>query len=545
MADILTLRKFEALSPFEIKDELISLAKKISRTSQSAFLNAGRGNPNWVATTPREGFFLLGQFAVTESKRVMQHPAGIGGMPQANGIAARLDAWLAKHADMPGATFLSSMVQFAVKTFAFDADVFVHELVDSIIGDNYPVPDRMLVHNERIVQEYLMWAMCGNPRPPGKFDLYAVEGGTAAMCYIFKSLKANRLLHPGDTIALGTPIFTPYLEMTHLEDYDLKVVYIRAPQENRFQYTDAEIKKLEDPKIKAFFIVNPGNPTGMGISKETLSKITTLVKTKRPDLMLLTDDVYGTFVDDFRSLLGELPHNTIGVYSYSKYFGCTGWRLGVIAVQEDNIFDKMIAKLPDADVKALDKRYGALTLEPRKIKFIDRIVADSRDVALNHTAGLSLPQQVMMSLFSLCEMMDVKKEYQKACMEIVHRRVWAMIESMGLDLSPNPNYDAYYGLIDFEFWARKNIGDKAVEYLKKHIHPLDLAFRLAEAHGIVLLNGGGFEAPDWSLRVSLANLPDEAYEDIGRGVRSIARGYRDAYEASKSAPRKVEHKVTT
>ena len=55
----------------------------------------------------------------------------------------------------------------------------------------------MLVHNERIVHEYLMWAMCGKPRPAGKFDLYAVEGGTAAMCYIFKSLKANRLLHAG------------------------------------------------------------------------------------------------------------------------------------------------------------------------------------------------------------------------------------------------------------------------------------------------------------------------------------------------------------
>jgi aspartate 4-decarboxylase len=396
----------------------------------------------------------------------------------------------------------------------------------------------MLVHNERIVHEYLMWAMCGKPRPSGKFDLYAVEGGTAAMCYIFKSLKANRLLLPGDTIALGTPIFTPYLEMTHLEDYDLKVVHIKAPQENRFQFTDDEIKKLENRKIKAFFIVNPGNPTGMAMSKETIAKITTLVRTKRPDLMLLTDDVYGTFVDDFRSLLGELPQNTIGVYSYSKYFGCTGWRLGVIAVHENNIFDKMIAKLADADIKALDKRYGALTLEPRKIKFIDRIVADSRDVALNHTAGLSLPQQVMMSLFSLCEMMDAEKRYQAACKEIVNRRAWAMIESMGLELSPNPNYDAYYGLIDFEFWARKNIGDDAVEYLKKRVHPLDLAFRLAEVHGIVLLNGGGFEAPDWSLRVSLANLPDEAYEDIGRGVRSIARGYRDAFEASKRVPGK-------
>jgi aspartate 4-decarboxylase len=531
--DVLELRNFETLSPFEIKDELIKLAKKTSRTTQSAFLNAGRGNPNWIATTPREGYFLLGQFAITESKRVMEHPAGIGGMPRAQGIAGRLEAWLAKHSDMPGASFLSQMVTFTVKKFGFEPDAFVHELVDSIIGDNYPVPDRMLVHNERIAHEYLMWAMCGNPRPAGKFDLYAVEGGTAAMCYIFKSLKANRLLRPGDTIALGTPIFTPYIEMTHLEDYDLKVVNIQAPQENRFQFTDTELKKLEDPKIKAFFVVNPGNPTGVALSKETIGKIANIVKTKRPDLMLLTDDVYGTFVPDFRSLLGELPYNTIGVYSYSKYFGATGWRLGVIAVHEENLFDRMIAKLPDADLKALDKRYGPLTLAPRKIKFIDRIVADSRDVALNHTSGLSLPQQVMMSLFSLAEMMDGAKLYQKACMDIVHRRAKATIEGLGIELSPNPLYDAYYGLIDFEFFARKRIGEEAVEYLKKNVHPLDLAFRLAEDHGIVLLNGGGFDAPDWSLRVSLANLDDEVYEEIGRGVRSIARGYRDAFEASK------------
>src|ERR1700748_758094 len=193
MADIMTLRKFEALSPFEIKDELIDLAKATSRTTQSAFLNAGRGNPNWIATTPREGFFLLGQFAVTESKRVMEHPAGVGGMPERHGIAGRFEAWLAKHHDMPGGSFLTSMVPFAIKTFGFEPDAFVHELVDSIIGDNYPVPDRMLVHNERIVHEDLMGAVCGDPRPAGKFDIYAVEGGTAAMCYLFKALKANRL----------------------------------------------------------------------------------------------------------------------------------------------------------------------------------------------------------------------------------------------------------------------------------------------------------------------------------------------------------------
>src|SRR5260221_12182180 len=120
--DLEKLRTFETLSPFEIKDELIKLAKKTSQRSQSAFLNAGRGNPNWIATTPREGFFLLGQFAITESKRVMEHAAGLGGMPQAQGIAGRLVAWLDKHADMPGAPFLSAMVPFAVKRFGFEPD---------------------------------------------------------------------------------------------------------------------------------------------------------------------------------------------------------------------------------------------------------------------------------------------------------------------------------------------------------------------------------------------------------------------------------------
>src|SRR5207253_2509716 len=166
-----------------------------------------------------------------------------------------------------------------------------------------------------------------------------------------------------------------------------------------------------------------------------------------------------TFVPGFRSLMGEYPRNTIGVYSYSKYFGCTGWRLGTIALHEDNIIDELIAKHPEAIQKKLDKRYGGLTLEPRKLAFIDRIVADSRDVALNHTAGLSLPQQVMMSLFSLYELMDTQKDYQRACIGIVKKRVEATIDGLGIEISDKPNYDYYYGVIDVEFCMRKDIGE--------------------------------------------------------------------------------------
>ncbi len=425
------------------------------------------------------------------------------------------------------------MVHFAIAKFGFTPDAFVHELVDSIIGDNYPVPDRMLVHNEQIVHEYLMWAMCGDPRPAGKFDLYAVEGGTAAMCYIFKSLKAARLLNPGDTIALSVPIFTPYLEMPHLEDYGLNIVNIRAEREDTYQLTTADFGQLEDPRIKAFFLVNPGNPTGVALDAEAIQLLVRLVETKRPDLIILTDDVYGTFVHGFRSLMGALPRNTIGVYSYSKYFGCTGWRLGVIAVHQDNILDERIAAHPDDIKQALDRRYGALTLDPRGLKFIDRIVADSRDVALNHTAGLSLPQQVMMTMFSLSEMMDGGKEYQKACMEIVHHRFRLAVEGLGLDLTAPPTYDAYYGLFDLEYWLKNNVSKEVLDYVKANVHPLDIVFRLAEEHGIVLLNGGGFAAPNWSARVSFANLDDEAYANIGRAVRAVATGYVREYEAAQ------------
>jgi len=205
----------------------------------------------------------------------------------------------------------------------------------------------------------------------------------------------------------------------------------------------------------------------------------------------------------------------------------------VIAVHEENLFDRLIAQHPESVLQRLDKRYAPLTLHPREIRFIDRIVADSRDVALNHTAGLSLPQQTMMTLFSLYELMDEKKMYQKACIGILKKRVAATIEGLGIEISPNELYDYYYGLIDFEFWARKYLDEDVVNWMKENVHPLDIVFRLAEDHGIVLLNGGGFEAPDWSVRISFANLAEHVYDDLGRAVRAVARGYRQAYEASK------------
>ena len=90
-------------------------------------------------------------------------------------------------------------------------------------------------------------------------------------------------------------------------------------------------------------------------------------------------------------------------------------------------------------------------------------------------------------------------------------------------------------LFDLEFWLKNNVSPEVLEYVKANVHPLDIVFRLAEEHGIVLLNGGGFAAPNWSARVSFANLDDEAYANIGRAVRAVATGYVREYEAAKRA----------
>jgi aspartate 4-decarboxylase len=517
-------RRFETLSPFELKDDLIKLAK--DPESAHVFLDAGRGNPNWIATTPREAYFLFGRFGIEESKRVWDEP-GLGGMPKRDGIGARFDEFVKRYANEPGAEALKSFIDYGVNKLKFDKDAWLHELADAIIGDMYPVPMRMGRHMEQVARAYLVREMCGDSPPAGTYDVFAVEGGTAAMCYIFDSLMVNGLLKRGDRIALAVPTFTPYLEIAHLDKYAFETVEIDASATyesgaHSWQYPNSEIDKLLDPTIKAFFVVNPSNPPSYAIQRSTLERIADIVNEKRKDLIIITDDVYGTFVEGFESLMKYAPRNTITVYSYSKYFGCTGWRLGVIAIHQDNVFEEMIAALPEPERARLRKRYSPLTLTPDSIKFIDRLVADSRQVALNHTAGLSMPQQVMMTFFSLSALTDAKNAYRDLTRRICKRRMELLWKGLNLPLVPDPNRADYYSTLDLMKWAELTYGEEFMKYLVDNYHPLQIVFALASFHSIVLLNGSGFGAPDWSVRVSLANLPDEAYGEIGADLSNVA-----------------------
>lgn len=531
-------KQMEGMSPFEIKNKLIEMAdesiKKITRT----MLNAGRGNPNWIATIPRAAFFLLGRFGLEECRRVMDLSEGIAGIPEKEGIASRFEAFVKENENEEGAELLKEAYNYMLMEHAADPDDLIHEWAESVIGDQYPVPDRILHFTELIVQDYLNQEMCDNQPPEGKYDLFATEGGTAAMCYIFDSLQENFLLDKGDGIALLTPAFTPYIEIPHLDRYQFDLVEICADRMTQdgfhtWQYRPEEIDRIKDKKIKALFVTNPSNPASYALSQETMQQIADIVQNVNPNLMIITDDVYGTFIPHFKSFMQVLPHNTLCVYSFSKYFGATGWRDAVVALHEDNIFDKMIAKLPADKKKMLNKRYGSLTLEPQKMKFIDRMVADSRQVALNHTAGLSLPQQMQMTLFSAFALLDKENKYKTKMQEIIQDRLKTLWDNTGFNFNDDPLRVGYYAEIDMMVWAKKIYSEEFAKYLQENYEPVDIVFRLANETSLVLLNGGGFDGPEWSIRASLANLNEQDYVIIGKGIRSILDEYAEEWKESK------------
>ena len=521
------------LSPFEVKNRLIELAKD---QHQYSMINAGRGNPDWVATKPRYAFFQLGLFALKESQRQSHEYEGFGGIAKKKGITKRFEAFVSENKKTEGVNYLNEYFRFATSSYKIDNDDLLLEWVNGIIGDNYPVPDRMLVHSETIVHEYLMQEMgAKNARLNSKFDIFAVEGGTAAMVYIFNTLKANKFLNAGDTIAIGAPIFTPYIEMPELKDYDLNLVEINSDENNGWQYPDAEIEKLRNPKIKAFFLVNPMNPPSVKLSEETLDKIVAIAK-ERGDLILLTDDVYGTFTENFTSLAIKAPEQTILVYSYSKYFGATGWRLGTIALYENNMFDKMLANLPKEDKAELHQRYKTITTDPEGVKMIDRFVADSRAVALNHTAGLSTPQQIQMVMFSLAALSDIKNQYKEDSKKIVKKRFQALIEGEAHPLvdADNPNGAFYYILIDVLKQAKEKYGEDFAKWMSGKYNPLDPVIRFAEEKGVIAMPGGGFDGPEWTLRLSLANSSAETFTEVKELGYQILDEYYQEYKHKKN-----------
>ena len=111
-------------STFELQAAIVAAA----RASGRPLLDAGRGQPNWLATEPRAGFFRLGELAVAEAAAASPHPLW-GEAPPAAGIARRHRRAPSPATRASAARFLAAAVDFGIDELGFEPDAWVHELV--------------------------------------------------------------------------------------------------------------------------------------------------------------------------------------------------------------------------------------------------------------------------------------------------------------------------------------------------------------------------------------------------------------------------------
>lgn len=518
-------KALQKLGAFEISSLMLKLAKK----NNHKFLNAGKGNPNWINTKARLAFARLSEFGILDSQRTINR-GDLAGYIEKNGIYDRLNAFLDVK-NNPTDQFIMDILNYTSNELKLDQDDFVAELTNGIIGNTYPTPNRILKNAEIILNKYLESTLYNGERLADSTQLFATEGGTAAIVYLFHSLAENYLIKPGDKIAINTPIFTPYLQIPKLNDYELVEVKLQANPKNNWNVDPAEFDKLKDPSIKALFIVNPTNPASRAFNTDVLTKLKEVVK-ENPNLMIITDDVYGTFVDGFQTVYSVVPENTLLIYSFSKLYGATGWRLGLLAMNKNNIFDRLIHELPEDVKKKVNQRYSLVNTAPEELPFIERVAADSRSIGLYHTSGLSTPQQMMEVLFALTHLVYADgstDKYIDECRYVVGKRYSDLVEGLGIKADNSRTNAKYYTLIDIYQLAEDKYGKDFRKYFKKSFAQIDFLLKLSENNGVVLMDGVGFGTQPGIIRVSEANLPSKAYQQIATKINELLKDYYEKY----------------
>ena len=515
--------KYRSLSPFEFKNTLIKLAHK----NKGEILDAGRGNPNFFSTLPRYAFALLQLFA-THIGEKSKHLDGIGFIPEEKGIGTELKKLININIDTISGKFLSNAFKKMILITGFSEDKLAYDIIISTLGCFYPNPPRVQSYVEPVLAAFLSKIIYKNDSLKDQIKIFPTEGASAAIIYVFNSLKYNKLVVDGDQIGVFTPIFSPYLEIPALQNYNLVQVCIKANPDNNWEIDDEELAKIGNKNMKALFICNPTNPTALSLSKRTTQKIASIVNKSNPNLIVLADNVYAPFVDQFNSLMNDLPYNTIGVYSFSKYFGVTGWRLGSIAINNNNIIDKKLLKNA---LSSVNDRYSTITTKPQNITFIDRLLLDSRQVAEGHTAGLSTPQQVLMTLFAMHDYMDKERVYNKMVKKLLKTRMDLLLKPIKYKLEESVMNSNYYIVIDLIKVAKYLTNDDVFsKYLIEHKDPLEFLMLLAQNYSTVLLPAVGFAGPFWAVRASIANLDTKKYTQIGINLKNMMMFYYQQYK---------------
>lgn len=138
------------------------------------------------------------------------------------------------------------------------------------------------------------------------------------------------LTEPGDGILLPDPAWPNFLMMAGL--LRLETAHYGLTAANGYVPEIADLERLVTPRTRVLVLNSPSNPLGSVIGRARMTEL--LEFAARHDLWVLSDECYDqiTFDDTAVSPAALDPDGrVVTVFSFSKTYAMTGWRLGYAA----------------------------------------------------------------------------------------------------------------------------------------------------------------------------------------------------------------------
>ncbi len=153
---------------------------------------------------------------------------------------------------------------------------------------------------------------------------------TGAMGALHLSLTA--VCDPGNEVILPDPAWPNYIGQIMMAQANL----IRLPLsvEDGFKVNLDKLEKKITDKTKVLILNSPSNPTGALLERERLKKIAAIAKDK--DIIVLSDEAYESLIYDAKrhfsiASIDGMFDRTVSIYTFSKTYAMTGWRVGYAA----------------------------------------------------------------------------------------------------------------------------------------------------------------------------------------------------------------------
>lgn len=166
-------------------------------------------------------------------------------------------------------------------------------------------------------------------------DIFITTGGSEALLFTCLSI-----LDPYTEVIIPEPYYPNYTTFVHAAGGVIRALHT-CPEEG-YHYADRRrIEKLITKNTRAIMITNPGNPTGVVLSRDEMRMIADIAKEN--DLFLICDEVYREYCyDDSFGIpcmgrFDDIDENLVIVDSVSKRFSSCGARVGCVITKNKEL----------------------------------------------------------------------------------------------------------------------------------------------------------------------------------------------------------------